>query len=147
MKNITTQFISTLVLPFTLLIPVTSVCGDNDAAAVTAIAEAYIKATYEGDAETMKKLFHKSAVMNGYLRGRPGMGGPDPFIHDLANNPSLKSGNAPYKATIDYIHVSGKIGSVTISETGFGDMNFTNYFHLMKDNGEWKIVSKTFMSH
>lgn len=141
-----------LVIPFTLLVPVMSAYGEetraeNDEAAVKAIADAYIKATYEGDAETMKKLFHESAVMNGYLRGQPGMGGPGPFIADLANNPSLKSGNAPYKASIDYIHVSGNIGSVTISETGFGDMSFTNYFHLMKEHGEWKIVSKTFMSY
>lgn len=143
---------TTLVFPFTLLIPVMSAYGgearaENDDAAVKAVADAYIKATYEGDAETMKKLFHESAVMNGYLRGQPGMGGPEPFIDQLGNNPSLASGNAPYKATIDYIHVSGKIGSVTISETGFGDMSFTNYFHLMKENGEWKIVSKTYMSY
>ena len=143
---------TTLVFPFALLIPVMSAYGgeamaENDEAAVKTVADAYIKATYEGDAETMKKLFHKSAVINGYLRGQPGMGGPEPFIDQLGNNPSLESGNAPYKASIDYIHVSGKIGSVTISETGFGDMSFTNYFHLMKENGEWKIVSKTYMSY
>ena len=120
--------------------------AENDEAAVKALAAAYIKATYEGDSGTMKKIFHKSAVMNGYLRGQSGMGGPDRFIDQLENNPSLKSAKAPYKATIDYIHVSGKIGSVTISETGFGEMSFTNYFHLMKENGEWKIVGKTYMS-
>ena len=76
MKGMKQLLITTLVIPFTLLIPVMPAYGgeamvENDEAAVKAVADAYIKATYEGDAETMEKLCHESAVMNGYLRGKP----------------------------------------------------------------------------
>ncbi len=118
--------------------------SNDNSAGVQAIADAYIAATYEGDAETLRKIFHESAVMNGYMDGKLLMSGPEPFIEQMGSNPSLKASGAPYKAAIDYIDVSGNIGSVTISETGFGPKSFTNYLHVLKQDGEWKIVSKTF---
>jgi len=47
--------------------------------------------------------------------------------------------------TLTIIDVIGKVASATIKETGFaGYMAFTNYFHLINDAKEWKIISKTF---
>lgn len=113
---------------------------------VQRIAEAYIKATYEGDVVVLRELFHKTAVMNGFLGGQLVIGSPEPFFSQLEGNPSLKSAGAPYQAKIEHSHCSGKIGSVTIAETGFGDMSFTNYLHLLFADGKWTIVSKTFES-
>ncbi len=114
---------------------------------VEAIAQAYIKATFEGDAASLRQLFHPQASMSGYLMGQYMVGTPAPFIEQIENTPSLKDGGAPYKASIDYIHAADNVGSVTISETGFGDMAFTNYLHLINENGSWRIVSKNFESH
>ena len=99
---------------------------DADEAVVRAIADAYIEATCQGNVANLTKVFHESAVMNGYLAGKLESGGAQPFIDRIKNSPSLKPAGAPYYATIDYQHVSGKAASVTISETGFGDMNFIN---------------------
>lgn len=110
------------------------------------IANAYITATYEGDSKTLRSLFAETATMSGYLKGELVVGTPEPFFAQMESNPSLKSGGAPYEATIDHLHVSGNIGSVTISETGFGDMAFVNYLHLLRVGDNWLIVSKTFES-
>jgi hypothetical protein len=59
--------------------------------------------------------------------------------------PSMAEGGAPYQGKIASLDVVGNVASVTIKETGFGGtMAFTDYFHLLKDQGEWKIISKTF---
>ena len=73
------------------------------------------------------------------------MGSPEPFFSAVANPPP----NAPplagnYTAEITSIEISDPIASITLKETGFMGMNFTDYFHLTKVNGAWKIASKTF---
>lgn len=43
------------------------------------------------------------------------------------------------------VHFLSEIWAVTLKESGFaGTMNFTNYFHLLKEGDEWKIISKAF---
>ena len=92
----------------------------------------------------MKTLFDDAAVMNGYLNGQLVKGSPELFFAQLESMPSLESVGAPYEAKIEAVNADDAIGSVTIRETGFGPMSFTNYLHIMKDSSGWKIVSKTF---
>ena len=113
--------------------------------AVRKVVQQYIDGTYQGDVKALKKCFHPKAVMNGYLQDQLILGGPEPFFENIENNPSMAEGGAPYKGQITFIDVVGKVASVTIKETGFaGTMAFTDYFHLIKDQGEWKIISKAF---
>lgn len=118
--------------------------SNNDRDAVNAIARAYITATHEGDVEGFRKIFHTAIAMNGYLGEQLVIGNADMFLDQMANNPSLKSAEAPYKATVESLEVAGNIASVTLKETGFNGMSFTNYLHLLKEDGGWKIISKTF---
>jgi hypothetical protein len=113
--------------------------------AVRIVIQQYIDGTYQGDVKTLKKCFHPKAVMNGYFQDQLLLGGPEPFFENIENNPSMAEGGAPYQGTIASVDIVGKVASVTIKETGFaGTMAFTDYFHLIKDQGEWKIISKTF---
>ena len=112
---------------------------------VKAIMQKYIDGTYKGDIDLLRQCFHPKAVMNGYLNNQMVLGDPEPFFQEIANNPSMVESWVPYKGEIASIDVLGNIASVTIKETGFaGVMKFTNYFHLIKVEGEWKIMSKTF---
>jgi len=121
--------------------------SNSDLDAVNAVVQAYITATFEGDVAGFSKIFHKSIAMNGYLGEQLLIGNADAFLDQIGNNPSLKSGGAPYKATIEGLEVSGKVASVTLNETGFGDMSFTNYLHLIAEDGRWSIISKTFTTN
>ena len=114
-------------------------------AAVRRVVQQYIDGTYQGDVKALRDCFHPKAVMNGYLGDQLLVGGPEPFFENMAKAPSMAEGGAPYKGMIASLDVVGNVASVTVKETGFaGTMAFTDYFHLLKDGGEWKIISKTF---
>jgi len=117
----------------------------SDSKAVREVVEQYIQGTYTGDGQALRDCFHPDAVMNGYLNDQLLAGTPEPFFNEIENNPSMAEGGAPYKGEIVSVDIAGKVASVTVKETGFaGEMAFTDYFHLIKDNDVWKIISKTF---
>jgi len=119
--------------------------ANSEEAAVRMVVQQYIDGTYQGDVKALRDCFHPKAVMNGYLGDQLLVGGPEPFFENIENNPSMAEGGAPYQGEITSLDVVGNVASVTIKETGFGgNMAFTDYFHLLKDQGEWKIISKTF---
>ena len=119
--------------------------ANSEKAAVRKVVQQYIDGTYQGDAKVLRDCFHPKADMNGYLQDQLLLGSPEPFFENIENNPSMADAGAPYKGEITFVDVVGKVANVTIKETGFGgDMAFTDYFHLIKERDEWKIISKTF---
>ena len=117
----------------------------SDEIAVRNVVQKYIEGTFTGNVKTLRDCFHPKAVMNGYLGGQLLIGGPEPFFENMAQAPSMAEGGAPYKGDITSVDVAGNVASVILKETGFGgDMAFTDYFHLLKEQGQWKIISKTF---
>ena len=85
--------------------------------------------------------------MTGYLGDQLIVGKPDAFFADIGSRPSMAETEAPYEAESKAIQVSGRVASATVEERGFfGSGHFVNYFHLLLDGGEWRIVSKTFES-
>ena len=117
----------------------------KDEEAVTAVVRKYIDATYRGDVEALRECFHTKATMSGYLGSEHLLGGPEPFFEAISENPSMAAAGAPYVGTIASVEVVGRVASARIEETGFtGGLSFTDWFHLLEDEGEWKIVSKAF---
>lgn len=118
---------------------------NSEKEAVRKVVQQYIDGTYKGDVKALRDCFHPKAVMNGFLQDQLLLGGPEPFLENIENNPSMAEAGVPYKGEITFVDLVGNVASVTIKETGFaGSMNFTDYFHLLKEQGEWKIISKTF---
>ena len=113
--------------------------------AVKQVVQRYIDGTYCADTAMLKGVFHEKAVMNGFLGPTLLLADPTPFIEDIGSAPSMKSNNDPYKAEVKSIHVEGNVASVALSETGFrGEAAMVDFFHLIKIDGEWKIISKLF---
>ena len=120
--------------------------ANSEEQAVREVIQQYIDGTYQGDGKSLRDCFHPKAVMNGYVQERLIIGGPESFFKSMEDSPSMAKTGAPFKGEIVFVDVVGNIASVTIKETGFGDMAlaFTDYFHLLKEQGAWKIISKTF---
>ena len=120
----------------------------NDATEIAearAVIEEYVNACNDGSVERLRAIFHEQALMSGYMMGEYLMGSPEPFFQVVENPPpEAPQTNGNYKAEITSVEVSGPIASVTLKEAGFMGINFTDYFHLVKVEGSWKIVSKTF---
>jgi|WetSurMetagenome_2_1015567.scaffolds.fasta_scaffold08774_5 hypothetical protein len=120
---------------------------ESEEAAVKQVLDAYAEAVFKGDAKTLAGIFHPTAVMNGYLGDKLLVGGPQPFIDDIAGHPAMAESAPDFKWAFSAIHVSGRTATATLHEKGFfGAFDFVNYFHLLKQDGEWKITSKTFES-
>ena len=110
------------------------------------VIQRYTEGTFEGNAEKLNQVFHANAVMNGFLMGKLMLATPKPFIDDMEKL-QLKTLGSEYQSDITNIDINGKIASVVLTESGFpNNLRFTNYFHLIHDGDEWKIISKTFCS-
>ncbi|MEM6619948.1 MAG: nuclear transport factor 2 family protein [Pseudomonadota bacterium] len=111
---------------------------------VAAVIDRYVQGYINADEAALRDVFAVDAVMNGYVGDRLVIGTPEPFIQRAAAEPPL-AGHAPDLAyQIETLSVTGAAAAVVLRETGFGDHNFIDYMHLLKRDGAWKIVSKTF---
>ena len=115
---------------------------------VVAVIERYIEGYVNADLPVLRGAFADDAVMNGYVGDRLVTGTPEPFFRQVGSNPPLKSpGPAPGTAPaydIEHLSITNNAASAVLRETGFGPHDFTDYMHLLKRDGVWKIVSKTF---
>ncbi len=115
--------------------------------AVRKVLDRYANAVLHADVETLKRVFHPAAVMNGYLGDKLLVGTPEPFLADISGHPAMAESGAPFRTEWTAVHVAGRTATATLEENGFfGSGHFVNYFHLLNESGEWKIVSKTFES-
>lgn len=118
----------------------------DEASAVNAVIEAYVDACRTGDVRGLEAIFHSRAVMTGYMGEELLLGSPAPFFDAVRQTPSPESEGADYQARITHTEVAGEVASVALLEHGYMGMNFTNFFHLVKVDGDWYIVSKTFQA-
>ena len=113
--------------------------------AVKQVIQNYMDGTYKAEIDKLKGVFHEKAVMNGYLGPDCLLADPSGFIADIAGSPSMASNNDPYQAEIESIRIEGNVASVIVSETGFrGEGTLVDFFHLIKVDGKWSIISKLF---
>lgn len=112
---------------------------------VKQVMQNYMDGSYQADIEKLKSAFHPNAVMNGYLGPECVLATPAAFIDDIASAPSMASQKDAYQAEIESIRIEGNVAAVVVSETGFrGSATLVDFFHLIKTDGEWKIISKLF---
>jgi len=116
----------------------------NEYAAVRRVLEQYIDASYTGNVPSLKTVFHPDALMAGYLDDELDIGTPEPFYEELAETPSAKETGDQYHAEIAFIHIAGPMASGAIIEDNLLGKNYVNHFHLLKIEGEWRIVSKIY---
>lgn len=117
----------------------------NEIRKIKEVIKNYTEGTFTANAAQLAQAFHPQAVMNGFLGGEMLITTPQVFIDNVAGSPAMSAQGFAYNAEIESIVIEGSIAAVTLSETGFmGSGRFVNFFHLIKDNGEWKIISKLF---
>ena len=102
--------------------------------AVYEVLERYMEGTYTADIPMLESVFHQEARMTGYLGDQLIMGTPAPFLEDMASQASMKEQGQEYRADIRNVHERGFRGSAEL----------VDHFHLLCENGVWKIISKTF---
>lgn len=104
----------------------------------------YIDGIHTGDVEMLRKAFHPKAMMYGTspnvvtiveIEGLYG--------YVAANNPPSKTGE-PHQCFITSIQHAGNAAAVEMVEESAHGNDYINYFHLLKIDEKWVIVSKTY---
>ena len=107
--------------------------------------ENYIEATRLGDVDGLRNLFSPEALMSGFYEGEYYSGSPEAFFEEVRDNPSPSETGQEYIGEIAYTEIVGDIAQLTMNEKGYLGLNFSNLFHLARINGEWLIISKTYI--
>jgi hypothetical protein len=115
--------------------------SDSDAIAKT--VQHYIDGAKSGRGADMKPAFHPDATIFGYI-------GPDLFAGPIQQLFDWNDQNGPataLQARIASIDVFGTAATVRLEADNWTGHRFTDFFTLLKVDGEWKIMQKVFHLH
>lgn len=101
----------------------------------------YAEGMRTGNVETLKEGFHQLAILCGYL-GDERIAAPIQGLYDwVASNPAPAKSGAVFDCTILAIEVTGRVAAARVREASHEEV-VIDYFHLLKDQDRWWIVSK-----
>ena len=115
----------------------------NEIDAITRVVQHYIDGARSGKGDDMKPAFHDDANLFGYV-GEDLIAAPIEALYEWndSNGPA-----ADLEIRFSSIDVVGTCASVRMDMDNWTGHRFTDFFNLLKIDGEWKIVSKVFYLH
>lgn len=114
-----------------------------DGEAVKIPLENYLKGHATGDGEYFKKAFHTDGVMMFMRDGKYTTRTFTEYIAGAQGKPAADESKR--KRWIESVHVVGNAAMAVII-LDYPAVKFTDYMSLLKINGEWKIVNKSFFA-
>ncbi len=115
--------------------------SEHDAIAGT--VQHYIDGAISGRSDDMKPAFHKDAWIFGY--GAAGLLASP--IQELFDRVDKTGPAAELEAKIANIDIGDTVATVRLELDKWADRRFTDFFTLLKVDGEWKIMNKVFHLH
>ena len=118
-----------------------ALADEREKAAARVPLENYMKGHATGDPEYMRKAFHTEGKLIFMRDGKYSTRTFEEYIGGMQGKPAPDE--AKRKRWIESIDISGDaaIGKIILD---YPDAKFTDYMTLLKINGEWKIVNKSF---
>ena len=114
--------------------------AQSDEQGVRAAIQQYLKGHATGNAEEMRKAFLPTAHIEGNRNGAFSSWTVDEYVAGFKGPAADESSR---KRTIDAVSVSGT-AAMAKATLMHGNVTFTDYFVLLKVNGEWKIANKVY---
>ena len=124
-----------------VLLSAVAMAQSPDEAGVRAAVNQYLKGHATGDPVEMRKAFLPSARIEGIRDGKFVSWTVDEYCSRFNGKPA--SDEASRKRTIDHVDVSGT-AAMAGATLVHGATTFTDYFVLLKVDGEWKIANKVY---
>ena len=103
----------------------------------------YLQGHSTGDGEFFKKAFHPEAKLFWIRDGQFTQRTSAEYIAGASGKPSPDE--AQRKRSIESVDITGNAAVAKIV-LDYPNVRFTDYMSLLKINGEWKIVNKTFVA-
>ena len=111
----------------------------HDEAAARKPLEAYLRGHATGDAAYIRQAFLPTAHVEGIRDGKLLSWTADEYIAGFKGSPPADEGQR--KRWIDSIDISGNAAMARVT-LDYPSGTFTDYFVLLKVDGEWKIANK-----
>jgi len=115
----------------------------NEYEAISQVLQHYIDGAKTGRGADMKPAFHADATIYGYV-GSDLFAGPIQNLYDWNDQNGPASGIV---SRITHIDVVGTAASVRLESDNWTGHRFTDFFNLLKIEGQWKIMNKIFHLH
>lgn len=117
----------------------------DDHAAITAVLTKYINGCKQADSAIMKPAFAAEATMFGVVDGAMA-GGPIQTLFDGIDTAFTAAPEA--RSAFAYIDISGSAASARVDSNDMsGSLCFTDYFNLLKVDGQWTVISKIYHTY
>lgn len=140
MKLLSMLFCVVLLMALYTVRTVSQAASAEEAAARVPL-ENYLKGHATGDGEHFKKAFHPEAKLFWYRDGKFMTRTSAEYIAGANGKPAADE--AQRKRWIESVKVTGNAG-VGVVVLDYPQTKFVDYMSLLKVDGEWKIVNKTF---
>ena len=115
----------------------------NEYGVIEKIIQHYLDGAKSGKGEDMKPAFHQDATIFGYV-GPDLLAGPIQQLFDWNDENGPATGLNARIASIDLIDT---VATVRLELDNWTGHRFTDFFTLVKVDGEWKIMNKVFHLH
>jgi hypothetical protein len=112
--------------------------------AIEAVVWTYLEGLHEGDVGKIGKAFHEGSHLYSMHEGGVSDLPREKWLEMVKSRPSPKSKGLKRTDRIVSIDMSGPETAFVKLECSVHPRYFTDYLSLLKLNGGWRIVSKTF---
>jgi hypothetical protein len=104
----------------------------------------YIDGVHNGEVEMLKKAFHPKAMMYGANPGGNNIVDIDGLYGFVSSNEPVVKTSKNHRCIVTSIRYHGNAGVVEMEEVDAYGHDYVNYFQLLKIDGSWVIVSKSY---
>lgn len=110
---------------------------------ITKAIQHYIDGAKTGKGALMKPAFHDDATIFGYV-GADLFAGPIQGLYDWND---ANGAATDIVSRIVKIEIVGTVASVRLESDNWTGHRFTDFFNLLKVDGQWKVMNKVFHLH
>ena len=115
----------------------------SDSRQIEAVMRTYIEGGRTGSVDTLRPIFHELATICGYV-GPDLFAGPIEMMYDWL----AETGQAADLVAGDIrIDVEGSAATARVELDNWNGHRFTDFFTLVKIEGQWQVMSKVFYLH
>lgn len=116
----------------------------SDSADITKTLDLYFDALYEGDIWKLKQVFHPNAHLYSATDDEFVDLSLKDYMRLVGGRPSPQSQSQERTGRVVLIDQSGPNSAVVKVEASVKPKDFVDYLTLLRIDGQWKIISKTY---
>lgn len=118
----------------------------QDYQAIVAVLNQYIDGCKQASSSIMKPAFSEQATIFSVDAAAKLTGGPIAALFDAIDKPPFRP-SPEARSVIVQVDIVGSAASARIDSNDVSGFSFSDFFHLLKVDGNWTIVSKIFHTH